>query len=122
MAALAMVSGSRQTQSDTDGEGIGDRPYRGRSVVAHQAIDAIERLQPGDVLVTSMTTPAFNCVLPIVGALVTVHGGQFSHAGIVARELDIPTVLSVADALERIPDGAIVEVDPRSGSVTVVPG
>jgi phosphohistidine swiveling domain-containing protein len=114
-AALGVLS----ARSD-GGVGIGDRTHRGRAVVAHQAIDAIERLEPGDVLVTSMTTPAFNSVLPIVGGLVTVHGGQFSHAGIVARELDIPTVIGVADALTRIPDGALVDVDPTSATVTVV--
>ena len=117
-AALRMLETSRA--AGADGEGIGDRTHRGRAVVAQRAADAIERLEPGDVLVTSMTTPAFNCVLPVVGALVTMHGGQFSHAGIVARELGIPTVLGVPDALDRIPDGAIVDVDPVAGTVRVI--
>jgi pyruvate,water dikinase len=101
------------------GEGIGETVYRGRAVVAPEPADAIERLEPGDVLVTSMTTPACNAVLPFVGALVTVHGGQLSHAGIMARELGFPAVLGVRDALERIPDGAEVEVDPIAGVVRV---
>ena len=73
-------------------------PTGGRAVVAVDPDDAIARLEPGDVLVTTTTTPAFNCVLPVAGALVTAHGGLMSHAGIAARELGIPAVLGVADA------------------------
>jgi pyruvate,water dikinase len=38
---------------------------------------------------------------------------------IVSRELGIPCVVSVADATERIPDGATVTVDGTAGTVTV---
>jgi pyruvate,water dikinase len=117
-AAMAMLEPSAEATGD--GEGIGTRTHRGRAVVATRASDAVERLEPGDVLVTTMTTPAFNCILPIVGGLVTVHGGQFSHAGIAARELGIPAVLGVPDALSRIPDGAMVEVDPIARSIAVI--
>jgi pyruvate,water dikinase len=120
LGAFLEVLGARRDQR---GVGIGQARHRGRAVVADDADEAIARLQPGDVLVTSMTTPSFGCVLPIAGALVTAHGGAMSHAGIVARELGIPAVLGVADALERIADGDEVEVDPVAGTVRrVVPG
>ena len=41
------------------------------------------RLQQGDVLVTSGTSSAFNIILPLVGAIVTDRGGQLSHAAII---------------------------------------
>ena len=72
------------------------------------------------MLITSTTTTAFNAVLPMAGALVTAHGGLMSHAGIAARELGIPAVLGVVDALDRIADGAEVEVDPVAATVRVV--
>lgn len=102
------------------GTGVGTERYRGRAVVAADPEDAIARLQPGDVLVTGTTTPAFNTVLVLAGALVTAHGGPMSHAGIVSRELDIPAVLGLAGVLERIPDGAEVEVDPVAATVEVI--
>ena len=80
-----------------------DDLHRGRAVVAVNPDDAIARLEPGDVLITTTTTPAFNCVLPIAGALVTAHGGLMSHAGIAARELGIPAVLGLPDALDPHP-------------------
>lgn len=110
----------RATDGAGRGVGIGTHTYRGRAVVAADPEDAIARLEPGDVLVTGTTTPAFNTVLVLAGALVTAHGGPMSHAGIASRELGIPAVLGLADALERIPDGAEVEVDPVEATVRVV--
>lgn len=101
------------------GVGIGDASYVGRATVAASADDAIDRLEPGDVLVVRATSPAFNAVLAIAGAVVTADGGVLSHAAVLARELGIPAVIGVADAL-TIADGTTVEVDPVAGMVRVV--
>lgn len=104
---------------ESEGTGIGTEPYTGRACVAADAEDALDRLQDGDVLVTTHTTPAYEAVLPIAGALVTESGGLMSHAALVCREHDIPAVLGVTAATSQIPDGAIVTVDPMTGRVTV---
>jgi pyruvate,water dikinase len=59
-------------------------------------------------------------VLPLAGAIVTAEGGALSHAAVLARELGIPAVVGALDALTRIPDGAIVEVDADRGEVRIV--
>ena len=43
-----------------------------------------------------------------------------SHAVIVSRELGIPCVVSAVGATRSIPDGAEIEVDGNSGTVTVL--
>jgi phosphohistidine swiveling domain-containing protein len=101
------------------GVGIGTSAYRGRARIAASSEDAIENVEPGDVLVVRVTSPAFNAVLPIAGAVVTTEGGPLSHAAVLARELGIPAVVGAAGALD-LADGATVEVDPRVGSVRVV--
>src|SRR6185437_4473069 len=70
------------------------------------------RLQPGEVLVASITTPA--------AAVVTDVGGPLSHSSIVAREYGIPAVLGTGVATRRIPDGARVRVDGDAGTVTLL--
>jgi len=104
------------------GTGIGTGVYRGRARVALDPIAALESLEPGDVLVAVVTTPAYNAALPVVGALVTEQGGLLSHPAVVARELGIPTVVGVVGATRLIPDGATVEVDAGTGQVRVVTG
>jgi pyruvate,water dikinase len=101
------------------GAGIGVESYTGRARTAASADEAIEKLEPGDVLVVRATSPAFNAVLTIAGAVVTANGGAMSHAAVLARELGIPAVVGAGGAL-TIADGATVEVDPVAGRVRVV--
>jgi pyruvate,water dikinase len=75
----------------------------------------------GDVLVTTSTSPSFNVVLPVLGALVTDFGGTLSHAAIVAREFGIPAVVGTRDATRRIRDGTRVRVDGAAGEVRLLP-
>jgi pyruvate,water dikinase len=78
------------------------------------------RLQQGDVLVTRNTGPAFNVVLPLLGAIVTDRGGQLSHAAIVAREYGIPAVVGTHAATTTFVDGARVRVNGDMGVVELV--
>jgi phosphohistidine swiveling domain-containing protein len=102
------------------GTGIGTEPYTGIARVVLDADDALERVEPGDVIVARFTVPTFNSVLAVAGAVVTENGGLLCHTAVIARELGIPAVVGVADALTVIPDGSLVTVDPVAGTVSVV--
>ena len=117
--AEAGLDGEVKT-SGLDGVGIGEHTYRGVARVAGSPEEALNQLEPGDVLVVPCTTPAFNMVLSLAGAVVTAEGGALSHAAVLARELGIPAVVGAPRALQDIPDGATVEVDPVAGVVRVV--
>jgi pyruvate,water dikinase len=78
------------------------------------------RMRPGDVLVASITTPAWTSLFTMASAVVTDVGGPLSHSSIVAREYGIPAVLGTGVATRRIPDGARVEVDGDAGTVTLL--
>ena len=111
----------REGRWDGRGVGIGTDQCVGRACVAPSADEALDRLRPGDVLVTPYTTPAYEAILPVAGAVVTESGGLVSHAAIVCREHGIPAVLGVTGATAHIPDGALVTVDPSTSRVTVSP-
>ena len=81
--------------------------------------DAVD-LEPGEVLVAPITDPAWTPLFLPSAAVVVDVGALMSHAVIVSRELGIPCVVSVENATERIPDGALVEVDGTTGTVTVL--
>lgn len=82
--------------------------------------DDFGRVEHGDVLVVRATMPAYNVLLPVVGAIVTDRGGALCHAAIVSREYGLPCVVGTREATKRIPDGALVEVDGDAGTVTLV--
>ena len=102
------------------GFGVGSGVYRGRACRADNPEDAVINLEEGDVLVVPCTTPAYNMILSIAGAIVTAEGGALSHAAILARELGIPAVVGAPRAIEDIPHGAIIDVDAESGEVRIV--
>lgn len=106
------------TATGVRGLGVSTGSYEGTARVLAGPAE-LSRVQPGDVLVVPSTGPAFNLVLPRLGALVTDRGGLLSHAAIVAREFGIPAVVGCQDATRVLRDGARVRVDGATGEVTL---
>ena len=77
----------------------------------------LERVTPGDVLVTTVAGPALAEVFHRVAGIVAELGGSTSHLASLARERGVPMVLGAVDATRRIPDGALVAVDGVAGVV-----
>jgi pyruvate,water dikinase len=98
--------------------GIGTRLHTGRAVVVDDPATAMSIIEPGDVVITRSTSPSWNSILALAGALVTTSGGLVSHAAVIARELDIPAVLGDTSAFDRFCTGTIVTVDPVTATVT----
>ncbi|MFL6044482.1 MAG: PEP/pyruvate-binding domain-containing protein [Propionibacteriaceae bacterium] len=80
------------------------------------------QMQPGDVLVASITTPAWTSLFAMASGVVTDIGGPLSHSSIVAREYGIPAVLGTAVATRRIHSGQMIKVDGDAGTVTLLDG
>jgi phosphohistidine swiveling domain-containing protein len=78
-----------------------------------------DRMAPGDVLVASITTPAWTPLFALASGIVTDVGGPLSHGSIVAREYGIPAVLGTGVATVRIQSGQRVTVDGSAGTVSL---
>jgi pyruvate, water dikinase len=78
-------------------------------------IREMDRVQPGDVLVTDMTDPNWEPVMKRAAAIVTNRGGRTCHAAIIARELGIPAVVGCGDATHVLQEGAEVTVSCAEG-------
>jgi pyruvate,water dikinase len=92
----------------------------GRAVVVNCECE-IERVRPGDILVTKVAGPALSHILPRVAGVVAELGGSTSHMASLARERGIPMVLGVLDATRKIPDGSQCAVDGVAGVVRWLP-
>ena len=92
------------------GQKIGTGPVR-----LVQNISEMDKVQPGDVLVTDMTDPNWEPVMKRASAIVTNRGGRTCHAAIIARELGIPAVVGCGNATEQLKDGTLVTVSCAEG-------
>jgi pyruvate, water dikinase len=77
----------------------------------------MNKLQTGEVLVTSMTTPDMVPAMSQASAIVTDEGGMTCHAAIVSRELGVPCVVGTREATKLISEGEVVTVDGKTGAV-----
>ncbi|HYO31372.1 MAG TPA: PEP-utilizing enzyme [Nocardioidaceae bacterium] len=116
---LFSVPDTTNTDTVLSGLPVNTGVYEGTARVVNSAAE-FERIQPGDILVTRMTSPYFNVVLPLLGAIVTDRGGQLSHAAIVAREYGIPGIVGTREATAKIADGARVRVNGATGEVRLL--
>ncbi|WP_287877715.1 phosphoenolpyruvate synthase [Acidovorax sp.] len=97
-----------------EGRAIGQKIGTGPVRLVHH-ISEMDKVQPGDVLVTDMTDPNWEPVMKRASAIVTNRGGRTCHAAIIARELGIPAVVGCGDATERLKDGTLVTVSCSEG-------
>jgi pyruvate,water dikinase len=97
-----------------EGRAIGQKIGAGQVRVIEDARE-MERVQPGDVLVTDMTDPNWEPVMKRASAIVTNRGGRTCHAAIIARELGIPAVVGCGDATDHVRDGQQVTVSCAEG-------
>ena len=103
----------------TEGRAIGQKVGTG-PVRLVRSTGEMDRVQPGDVLVTDMTDPNWEPVMKRASAIVTNRGGRTCHAAIIARELGIPAVVGCGDATEKLHEGGLVTVSCAEGDTGFV--
>ena len=97
-----------------EGRAIGQKIGTGPVRLVYN-ISEMDKVQPGDVLVTDMTDPNWEPVMKRASAIVTNRGGRTCHAAIIARELGIPAVVGCGNATELLKDGTLVTVSCAEG-------
>jgi pyruvate,water dikinase len=102
-----------------EGRAIGQKIGTGPVRLVHN-ISEMDKVQPGDVLVTDMTDPNWEPVMKRASAIVTNRGGRTCHAAIIARELGIPAVVGCGDATEKLKDGTLVTVSCSEGDTGMI--
>ena len=74
----------------------------------------------GEIIVAERTDPGWVMIFPAASGLLVERGSLLSHSAIVARELGLPTIVSVPGVTAWLEDGDWVEMDGASGVVSRV--
>ena len=97
-----------------EGRAIGQRIGAGKVRIIKD-VSEMDKVQPGDVLVSDMTDPDWEPVMKRASAIVTNRGGRTCHAAIIARELGIPAVVGCGNATQLLIEGQGVTVSCAEG-------
>jgi pyruvate,water dikinase len=83
-----------------------------------KGIGDFHKLREGDVLVIPFSDVGWTPLFSKAGAIIAESGGLLSHSSIIAREYEIPAVVSVPGAC-YLDDDTIVTVDGYQGKVII---
>lgn len=96
------------------GLAVGSKIASGKARILQSPSES-DKLQPGEILITGITSPDWDPILKKASAIITSKGGRTSHASIVARELGVVAIVGAGDAVFKIKDGQEITVSCAEG-------
>ncbi|MBC7932771.1 MAG: phosphoenolpyruvate synthase [Rubrivivax sp.] len=97
------------------GQAVGQKIAQGRVHILHDT-DHLTEFVAGDVLVTSMTDPAWEPIMKKAAAIITDRGGRTCHSAIISRELGLPCIVGTGSATHKLETGMDVTVSCAEGA------
>ena len=95
-------------------------PGEARGVVkVLRSFEDVDKVEKGDVVVVSMTTPDVVAAIERAAGIITDEGGITCHAAIIAREYAIPCLVGTECATQILKDGMYVLLDCIAGRVII---
>jgi pyruvate,water dikinase len=96
------------------GVAVGEKIGQGK---VHVLLDSakLTSFKEGEILVTSMTDPAWEPIMKRASAIVTNRGGRTCHSAIISRELGIPCIVGTGNATEILKSGTDATVSCAEG-------
>ena len=112
--AATAVDDSRQVQGIGVSDGVVEGVVR---VITDPSFDEVE---DDEILVAPTTDPSWASIMFISAGLVVDIGGAFSHAAVVARELEIPCVVNTGNGTSVLRTGDRVRLDGKTGIIDIL--
>lgn len=107
-----------ETEYDLKGQIACPGKVKGKVKIINNFAD-ISKMEKGDILVTSMTTPEIAGALDKAVGIITDEGGVTCHAAIIAREYAIPCLVGTEKATKILKDNQEVTLDCIKGIVAI---
>lgn len=115
-------SASIHTNTDDQSlQGTGACPGIVRGTVRVVTDPANATLQQGEILVAQQTDPGWVVLFPAASGLLVERGSLLSHSAIVARELQLPCIVSIRHITRKLQTGDRVEMNGRTGEIKLLP-
>jgi pyruvate,water dikinase len=96
------------------GVAVGEKISSGKVKIL-ESMEQFDLFEPGDILVTDMTTPDWEPLMKISSGIITNKGGRTCHAAIVARELGLNAVVGTSNGTSILKSDSIVTLSCAEG-------
>ena len=80
-------------------------------------LEKIEEIEEGSILVMPYFSPLCVIHLPKVKGILTEFGGKTCHGAIIAREFNIPCIVSLNKATTKIMEDQEIYIDGKTGEI-----
>ncbi|PQJ27102.1 PEP/pyruvate-binding domain-containing protein [Rubritalea profundi] len=115
---IAAQSAVSSDSSDLSGTGACPGIVRGFVRVVHDPRSAT--LKEGEILVAQQTDPGWVVLFPAASGLLVERGSLLSHSAIVARELQLPCIVSIPAVTRTLKTGDYVEMNGSTGTIQLI--
>ena len=114
------VYGESYQENDFSGLGVSPGIVEGVALVLDSPHEAFESKITNFILVTNNTDPAWVYIMSRSQGLISEKGSLLSHTAIIGRELNIPTIVGVKSATQKIKTGQRIKIDAEKGSIEIL--
>jgi pyruvate,water dikinase len=103
-----------------EGQGVSSGITEGIALVLDNPNDALTSDFKNFILVTKNTDPAWVYIMSRSQGLISEKGSLLSHTAIIGRELNIPTIVGVKMATQKIKNGERLRIDATKGTIEIL--
>lgn len=103
-----------------NGQGVSPGITEAQALVLENPNDALQSNLKEFILVTKNTDPAWVYIMSRSKGLISEKGSLLSHTAIIGRELNVPTIVGVKHATQKIKTGDRLRIDATKGTIEVL--
>lgn len=108
------------SEDSLKGQGVSGGIVEGEALVLEKPDDALTNFSQNFILVTKNTDPAWVYIMSRSKGLISERGSLLSHTAIIGRELNIPTIVGVKAATQKIKSGSRLRIDATKGTIEIL--
>jgi len=82
--------------------------------------DDLKNIRPGEILVCPSTNSSWTPIFNSISGVITDAGGTLSHAAIIGREYNLPTIINTREGTSKIKTGMRIRINANEGAIFIL--
>ncbi|MCL2822314.1 MAG: PEP-utilizing enzyme, partial [Firmicutes bacterium] len=118
-AAFASAHNKFTPKASVLGVGCGGGTAQGTARVVKTPSD-LDKVCLGEIIVAGHFEAGFISKFKVIGGIITETGGALCHSSIIAREYNLPAIVSACDITKIVKTGDTIQINASTGEIKVI--